>query len=50
MQDHTCFGGHIDIELLMLTVKPVHKLLMYFFDLKRTIHTHVTRFTLTFKA
>ena len=41
---HTCFGGH------MLTVKPVYKLSDVSDDLKWSTNTHVTSFTLTFKA
>ena len=32
---HTCFGGHVGVNFL---------------DLKRTTNTHVTPFTITFKA
>ena len=42
---HTCFGGH-----MMLSVKPVYKLLNVSDDLKWTTNTHVTQFSLTFKA
>ena len=34
----------------MLTVKPVDKLLNVFYDLKWATNTHMTPFTLTFKA
>ena len=42
---HICFGGH-----MMLTVKLVYKLSNVPDDLKWATNTHVTPFTLTFKA
>ena len=46
---HTCFGGHV-VNVWMLTVKLVYKLSDVSDDLKRTTNTHMTPFTLTFKA
>ena len=42
---HPCFGGHMDVNC-----KPVYKLSNVFDDLKWTTITHVTPFTLIFKA
>ena len=41
---------HVLVDTWMLTVKPVYKLLNVSDDLKRTTNTHVTPFSLTFKA
>ena len=41
---HTCFGGHMD------TVKPVYKLLNVSDGLQNGLQTHVTPFSLIFKA
>ena len=43
---HTCFGGHMDVNSL----KPVYKLSNVSDDLKWATNTHITPFTLTFKA
>ena len=43
---HTCFGGHIDVN----SVKLVNKLSNVPDDLKWATNTHMTPFTLTFKA
>ena len=41
---------HVLVDTWMLTVKPVYKLLNVSDDLKWTINTHMTPFTLTSKA
>ena len=41
---------HVLVDTWMLTVKPVYKLLNVSDDLKWTTNTHVTPFSLTFKA
>ena len=41
---------HVLVDTWMLTVKPVYKLLNVSDDLKSTKNTHVTPFSLTFKA
>ena len=41
---------HVLVDTWMLTVKPVYKLLNVSDDLKLTTNTHVTPFSLTFKA
>ena len=61
--DHVVSGGgralcrikllpvtHVLVDTWMLTVKPVYKLLNVSDDLKWTTNTHVTPFSLTFKA
>ena len=41
---------HVLVDTWMLTIKPVYKLLNVSDDLKWTTNTHVTQFSLTFKA
>ena len=41
---------HVLVDTWMLTVKPVYKLLNVSDDLKWNTNTHVTPFSLTFKA
>ena len=41
---------HVLVDTWLLTVKPVYKLLNVSDDLKWTTNTHVTPFSLTFKA
>ena len=41
---------HVLVDTWMLTVKPVCKLKNVFYDLKWATNTHMTPFTLTFKA
>ena len=41
---------HVLVDTWMLTVKPIYKLLNVSDDLKWTTNTHVTPFSLTFKA
>ena len=41
---------HVLVSTRMLTIKPVYKLLNVSDDLKWTTNTHVTPFSLTFKA
>ena len=42
--------SHVFVDTWMLTVKPVYKLLNVSDVLKWTTNTHVTQFSLTFKA
>ena len=42
--------SHVLVDTWMLTVKQVYKLLNVSDDLKWTTYTHVTPFSLTFKA
>ena len=41
---------HVLVDTWMLTVKPVYKLLNVSDDVKWTTNTHVTPFSLTYKA
>ena len=41
---------HVLVDTWMLTVQPVYKHLNMFYDLKWTTNTHVTPFSLTFRA
>ena len=41
---------HVLVDTWMLTIKPVYKLLNVSDDLKWNTNTHVTPFSLTFKA
>ena len=50
MQDKLLSVTHVLVDTWMLTVKPVYKLLNVSDDLKLSTNTHVTPFSLTFKA
>ena len=50
MQDKIIASHMFLVDTWMLTVKPVYELLNVSDDLKWTTNTHVTPFSLTFKA